>query len=350
MKPGVVVAGLAGGAALTWGAIRAARTMREDLRGKVAVVTGGSRGLGLQIAKRLVKEGCEVVIVARDRDGLRSARRLLHKEGGEVHTIAVDVADRDAVERMAQEVRERHGGIDILVNNASVIQVGPVESMDIEDFRHAMGVNYWGTVHTCFAFLDDLKARKGRIVNVDSIGGRIAAPHLLPYAAAKFATYGFSEGLGIELAKSGVTVTTVVPGFMRTGSPVNAMFKGDAAREFAWFAAGDATPLTSMQVERAARSLVGAMKRRDTVVVIGMQARLMRLAHDLMPGVTPRLARIVDRALPRADGQTRGRYGWEVAGEAPARTSARLIEPHAERHQQFDEPRQARRAARLRRA
>jgi short-subunit dehydrogenase len=150
-------------------------------------------------------------------------------------------------------------------------------------------------------------------------------PHLLPYDCAKFAMVGLSEGLRAELAGDGICVTTVVPGLMRTGSPVHAEFKGDHDREFAWFSAGDLTPLSSMCAERAARKIVDATARGDAEITLSWQAKLLRIAHDLAPGLTADVMGLVNRLLP--DGiDTSAREGAEVTGALPRSLHQRLDE------------------------
>src|SRR5581483_5724484 len=152
--------------------------------------------------------------------------------------------------------------VDILVNNASIIQVAPVEALGPREFQHAMAVNFWGVVHPTLAGLPRMRARRrGRIVTITSIGGKVSVPHLLPYGAAKFAAVGFSEGLRAELARDGISVTTIVPGLMRTGSILNAVFKGPHRAEFAAFSVLGSLPLVSMDAERAARQIVAATRR-----------------------------------------------------------------------------------------
>lgn len=213
-----------------WWALQ--RTREASISGAVALVTGGSRGLGLLVAEELMAAGCSVAICARDVEELAAAQEKLERGGGRVLTIPCDVSDRAQVGRMVQTVELELGPVELLVNNASIIQIGPLESLTLEDFHHAMDVNYWGTVHTTLAVIPVMRERGyGRIVNIASIGGKVAIPHLLPYDGAKFAVVGFSEGIRAELAREGISVTTVVPGLMRTGSPVNAFFKGDAEKE-----------------------------------------------------------------------------------------------------------------------
>ena len=290
------------------------RWREADLRGQVALVTGGSRGLGLLIARQLAREGCQLAICARDEAELERARRDLERHGSEVATVRCDVSDREQVERMVAEVRARYGRIDLLVNNAGVIQVGPLESMTVRDFEDAMAVMFWGAVYPTLALLPEMRDRgSGRIVNVTSIGGKISPPHLVPYNAAKFAAVGFSEGLRAELARDGVSVTTVVPGLMRTGSGLNAFFKGQREKEYAWFGPAASLPFLSMDAERAAHRIVQAAKRGEAEVLLTLPATLAARFHGLFPGLTADALGVVNRAFPRADvGDATVERGMEI--------------------------------------
>jgi len=170
-----------------------------------------------------------------------------------------DVSDPAQVRSFLASVENTLGAVDVLVNNAGTILVGPLEHMTVGDFEEVMSVNFWGAVHTTMGVLPGMKQRhKGRIVNITSIGGKVAFPHLLPYTASKFALVGFSEGLGTELAKDGIWVTTVVPNLMRTGSPRNADFKGAHKKEYAWFTITDSLPGVSVRAEHASRQIIRA--------------------------------------------------------------------------------------------
>ena len=301
MKQSARWAATGAAAYLGWKLLQSRRTI--DLRGRSVLITGGSRGLGLLLAREYARRGCRVAICARDETELENARRDLAGRGADVLASVCDVADREQVEDMVQWVSERFGRIDVLVNNAGIIQVGPMETMTLEDYRNAMAVMFWGGVYCTLAVLPQMRARgEGRIVNITSIGGKVAIPHLLSYSAAKFAIRGFSEGAHAELAKDGIVVTTIVPGLMRTGSPVNAFFKGRKGLEYTWFSLGDATPLTAMHAERAARRIVEATRKGEAEVTLTWQARLLGLLHDLMPGAMPEFLGLVNRVLPGADG------------------------------------------------
>ncbi len=272
-------------------------------RGKTVLITGGSRGLGLVLARQLAAAGARLAICARDPDELARAYEDLRARGGRVVAIECDITDRDRVRELVAVVRQRLGPIDVLVNNAGIIGVGPLEAMRLEDFESAMRTHYWASVYTCLEVIPEMKAsRSGRIVNVTSIGGKIAVPHLLPYTGSKFAQVGLSEGLRAELAEYGVKVTTVVPGLMRTGSHVQAEFKGRHEEEYAWFALGAGMPGLSINAERAARQILGAAARGDAELVITLPARLAIIAHALFPNLVNDLAGLVNRWVLPAPG------------------------------------------------
>jgi NAD(P)-dependent dehydrogenase (short-subunit alcohol dehydrogenase family) len=302
------------------GAVSAAWFVRRlasaaDLRGAVALVTGGSRGLGLVLCRELARRGARIVLCARDGEELTRARKDLESRGAEVLAVACDVRIPAGAERLVADAVARFGGLDVLVNNAGIIQVGPYQSMSLNDFQKAMAVNFWGTVHVTFAALPHLRSSPvRRIVNITSIGGAVAIPHLLPYSCAKFAMRGFSEGLGAELARDRIRVTTVLPWLMRTGSFRNALFKGKREEELAWFALGATMPFLSLQAERAGRRIVDACERGEAFVSLGFQAKAVRIAHSIAPGLTTRVLGFVNSLLPEPGGagpEDPAEPGWQ---------------------------------------
>ncbi len=279
------------------------RGARTELRGQVALITGSSRGLGLALARELAQRGCRVVLCARNVDELDRARESVSRLGADVLAIPCDVSDNEEVRHLVAQVTDQLGGVDILINNAGIITVGPLETHTLDDFERAMATMFWGTLYPTLAVLPRMRARcAGRIANITSIGGRISVPHLLPYGSAKFATVGLSEGLHAELAQDGISVTTVVPGLMRTGSHLNASFKGEHKREFFLFSLLDLLPFTSVSATDAARQIVDALARGDAELVIGWQARLLSRVHGLLPGLTSDVLGLVNRALPGPEG------------------------------------------------
>jgi short-subunit dehydrogenase len=274
-----------------------------DLEGRTVLITGSSRGLGLAMAEEFARHGANLVLCARDVDELDQARATVARHGIEVLAVPCDVADCSQIQALVDQATARFGPIDILVNNAGVIMVGPVADQTLADFENAMDIMFWGVVHPTRAVLPSMRERgSGRIVNITSIGGKVSVPHLLSYSAAKFAAVGFSEGLAAEVAKDGVHILTVVPGLMRTGSHINALFKGKHRAEFAWFSLGASLPFTSMSASKAARQIVDATRRGEREIILTPQAWLLARFHGLFPGMTTNLLGLVDRALPEPGG------------------------------------------------
>ena len=279
------------------------RWRRWDLAGRTVLVSGGSRGLGLIIARELVRQGARVAISGRDEQTLERARAELERTGVAI-AVRADVTKQADVDRMVREVQARLGPIDAVINNAGAIAVGPVEVMDLQDYQDAMDTNFWGPLYVTLAVLPEMRRRRaGRIVNVASIGGKISVPHLVPYSASKFALVGLSEGLRAELARDGIQVTTVCPGLMRTGSPRHALFKGRHQAEYAWFSISDSLPGISMDAERAARQIVSALRYGTAETVLSVPAKLGAKVHDLFPGFTADMLGLVNRLLPAAGGE-----------------------------------------------
>lgn len=315
---------------MTTGLFSAGRT--QEMAGLSAVVTGGSRGLGLLIAGRLLDRGCAVTIAARDEDELERARGLLRRDhpDAEVRTARCDVTDRLQVADLMRGAAAAHGGLDVVVANAGIIQVAPLDALGSADFAAASDTIFLGSVHTALEALPWLRRSPagGRLALIGSVGALVAAPHLLPYSCAKSAVAALAEGLHAETAGSSVSVTAVHPGLMRTGSHLAAEFGGRPEKEFGWFSALAGSPLLSMDGGRAAERVVTALQRRRTRVVLTPAAKAAGVAHGLAPALTVRLASLAARALPAAppDGSPTPVPGHEAE---PAAT--RTLHPAARR-------------------
>lgn len=306
---------LGAGAIVAAKAIKRARAI--SFHNRVVLITGGSRGLGLVLARRLVAEGARLMLVARDACELGRASRELRQRGGIVETFAADATDpTTAAEAVATTVGTL-GRLDMLINNAGTIVVGPLENMTEEDYAAAMDIHFWAPLRFMNAALPDLKKTRGRIVNISSIGGKIAVPHLAPYTASKFALAGLSDAYRAELAKTGVKVTSVYPGLMRTGSHIQALFKGQREKEFAWFALGSATPFTSVSAERAARKIIRAARYGDPELIITLQARMAILANAVFPGSAAEISKLVNATLPAVGPAGDAEPGWKARGSFP---------------------------------
>jgi len=301
------------GAALGLGVAALAGPRRPALLdGRVALITGGSRGLGLQLAREFGQRGVSVVICARDQDELDRAVADLEQRGVQARGVRCDVRDPECAEELVEEATAAFGHLDFVVNNAGIIQVGPQETLSESHFRDAMETMFWAPLRISRAAIGPLERTRGSLVTITSIGGHLSVPHLLPYSCAKFAEVGLSEGLGAEVARRGVRTTTVVPGLMRTGSHKAAVFSGDPEHEYTWFSLGAGLPLVSVSGERAARRIVEAAARGRSYLVLTPLARAAIVARGLCPSFVQGAMRVMDRVLPDPGGSVERRPGREA--------------------------------------
>ncbi len=287
---GVTAAALAAATA----AFRALRSTKLA-PGSVVLVTGGSRGLGLAIANRFAATPIKLVLASRKLPELQQAQSTLlaahpHLTPDDILLVAADLSTPAECQRLIAETIARFGRIDVLVNNAAVIEVGPVESQTLEIFERTMQINFFAALYTTWAALPHMRSqtplagsRRAAIVNIASIGGKIAVPHMLPYSAAKFALVGFSEGLHAELRGKGIVVTTVCPGLMRTGGEDHAQFVGDTAAEKKWFMFAATTPGITVTATYAANRIYAAVHNNRAEITISPQAWLAARFGGLAP-------------------------------------------------------------------
>ncbi len=328
--------GWAGVAALR-GTVRALVRRAHPLDGRVVLITGGARGLGLALARAFARDGARLVLVSRTVVELERARQELAASGADVQVVAHDIRDAGGSARLVAEVVARTGRLDVLVNDAGIIQMAPFAAVPDADIRDSLDTHVWGPLHLIRAALPHVARSRGSIVNVSSIGGRVAVPHLLPYCVGKFALAGLSEGLHAELAATGVHVLTVTPGLLRSGSHRNVRVRGAHVAEARWFGLASATSLTSMRVDRAADRIVRACRERRAQLTLGVQARALEIAHVLAPGAVAgamRLAAWVLPAAPPTPEAERARLsrtldlGW-VSALMPSGTAAAMNQPSA---------------------
>jgi short-subunit dehydrogenase len=286
------------------GLVCACLPRREYIRsGQVAVINGGSSGLGLALAHRFGRAGLKLVLAARNEEQLHEAERSLLSAGSiadarDILLVACDLSEAKQAAYLIEETLSCFGPPEILINNAGIIEVGPVESHPLEAFERAMAVNYFGALYAIHAVLPSLlRRRQGSIVNISSIGGKMAVPHLLPYVASKFALTGLSEGLHSELRHKGIRVTTVCPGLMRTGGEDHAYFRGQVQKEAAWFKAAARTPLLAASASHAADVVFDAVNRGRAEVTITPQAWLAARFAGLAPETTQLMNAVVNRYI-----------------------------------------------------
>ncbi len=285
---------------------------RRHKQRKVVVITGGSRGLGLALAERYGRSGAQLVLAARDSEELDEARAALLKRHAVRHEddillVSADLTDEHQASGLIAHALEAFGRIDILINNAGLIEVGPAEDQPLDAYRRAIETNFYAALYTTYAALPYLLARQeaagkhapdvSHIVHIASIGGKFPVPHMLPYTASKFALTGFSEGLHAELRHKGIRVTTVCPGLMRTGGEAHAQFTGQVDKERAWFLAAAQNPILSASVQHAARRIVHAVAEGRAEITITPQAWLAARLHGLCPETTQRAAALINQLL-----------------------------------------------------
>lgn len=311
--------------AATAGFVVGSRLLRPtySFRNKVVLITGGSRGLGLEIARQLAQEGAHLALLARNSGELENALEEIEKVCPDAFAVVCDVRDEHQVNDAVGRVTEQFGRIDVLINNAGIIQVGPMDNMTLKDFEEAMAVHFWGPLYMIRAVLPQMQRRRtGRIVNVASIGGEVATPHLAPYCASKYALVGLSDVLRAEMRQHGIVVTTVCPFLMRTGSFPYATFKGQRTREYTWFGVSDSIPGISMKAARAARRIIEACREGKARVTLGWPGKMAVFLNAVAPGWVAFGQSVAGWLLPRAvPVDTDGRPGWQLEHEGAPQLS-----------------------------
>lgn len=303
-------------AALTAIAGVAALSRRPTLsyRDRTIIISGGSRGLGLALARQFLLEGARVAILARDRRELEDAAIDLGNLSADVLAIPCDVTNQEQLSKAFSDVREHFGRFDVVVHNAGSIAVGANELLNDEDFEAQLKLHLHAARHSAeLAIPEFRRLGGGQIINISSIGGQLALPHMAAYSASKFALGGWSETLAAELRAEGILVSTVYPGLMRTGSPIQGVFKGDAENEFTWFAAADNAPLLSIPADTAARQIVAHAKAGRSEIVVPARMRIAIAVRHLLPGLWSAFAAITASVLPKG-ASTERKTGAQVDG------------------------------------
>jgi NAD(P)-dependent dehydrogenase (short-subunit alcohol dehydrogenase family) len=309
----------------------------RSFAGKVVAITGGSRGLGLEMARLWRGEGAKVAVCARRKTELKKAARELGADDDGFLTIPCDITERDQAKAFVEQIVDHWGTIDVLVNNAGIIQAGPVDCMTLEDFESTMATHFWGPLYLIQAALPFMRANGGgKIVNIASIGGEISVPHLVPYSASKFALVGLSEGLSAELRSAGIEILTVCPGLMRTGSPRNAEFKGNHRAEYAWFSISDSLPIISISSRFAARRIVAACRRGRRHLRLSLPAKAAVPFRAVFPNLTSRVLSLINRLLPESNSNgARAKHGYESFSAWSPSVLTHLTEKAAQRNNEM---------------
>ena len=318
-RTGLTILGLLGAA---WAATAAAkrRARRIELKGKVVVITGGGRGLGLAIAREFAARGCKLAICGRDGATIAGAVLALRAQGAEIIGASCDTSNAQAAHTFVQRVKDHYGCIDVLVNNAGQCFVGPAAQTLPEDFEAALQNIFWVHYHPTMAVLPHMRERRfGRIVNVTSIGGKLPIPHQAAYCVGKYATTGWSETLTTELAREGICVSTITPPPIKNGAALNVHFSGRQEDEFKWFTSTLTSPLSTVDAAKTARVVADAARYGDPERAVSALSWLAIRAHGLAPNlVLPALA-AAEHYLPALDqegGAAPSVIGKDLAGRS----------------------------------
>ena len=259
---------------------------RYDFKDKVVIITGGSSGIGRELAHQLAAQGAWLALAARNVERLEAAKAECLRLGGKAVSIRTDVCDPEQCAALVQRTVEAYGRIDVLVNNAGITMWATFEEVsDLSIFEQIMRVNYLGSVYCTHYALPYLKQTRGQIVGISSLTGKAGVPTRSGYAASKHAMVGFFDSLRIEVAPYGVSVSMIYPGFV--ASEVRAHAFGP-----------DGKPLVTspveegkvMPVETCARLIIGAMEKRKRELVMTLRGKLGQWLKLVAPGLVDRIA------------------------------------------------------------
>jgi NADP-dependent 3-hydroxy acid dehydrogenase YdfG len=224
--------------------------MSKRLSGKVAVVTGASSGIGEATAFALAGEGAKVAIVARRAHRLDSLEKRIAEAGGEALKVVADVSTAENAETSIKAALAKWGHVDILINNAGIMLLGPVTGADAADFKRMFDINVMGLMYCTHAALPGMKERKsGHIVNISSVSGRQVSARSAVYSATKFAVGAFSDGLRQEVHKDNIRVTIIEPGAVATELTDHITHSATKDAVKSWV--DNMTPLTSEDIAAA---------------------------------------------------------------------------------------------------
>ncbi|MCC5894425.1 MAG: SDR family oxidoreductase [Alkalibacterium sp.] len=249
------------------------------VKGKTLVVTGAGSGMGRELVLELVKRGARVAALDINEESVLETARLAPEAKGKISTHQTNIADREAVERVVDEVVDFHGTVDGIINNAGIIQpFVPVNDLGYEKIEQVMNVNFYGTLYMVKSFLPELLKRpEGHILNISSMGGFLPVPGQSIYGASKAAVKLMTEGLHSELMDTNVGVTIAFPGAIKT----NIMQNSKVERKTTTDAGGKEHKLTL--ADDAAKMMIDAIEENTYRVMVGNDAKMMDRMYRVMP-------------------------------------------------------------------
>ena len=257
----------------------------RQLKDKAIVITGAASGIGEALALGLSKRGARLLLADIDAPGLSRVTAAVRAQGTTCHSWLTDTGSEAAIYQLAEEALSQMGGADMVINNAGVSLLSPVDKLHTQDAHWLMDINFWGVVHGCRAFIPQLHHRPDAVlVNISSIFAMVSVPTQSIYNASKAAVRGFSDALREELRVPGIDVLCVHPGGIRTNiantariTDVSMVADTDQEMRDAF------TRLARTSPAEAAEVIIQAMQARKTRVLIGGDAKVMDLMFRLFP-------------------------------------------------------------------
>ena len=260
----------------------------KNLKNKVAAVTGAASGIGRALAINLAKEGCHLALSDINETGLQETKKqvleLVNNKGLKITTHIVDVACRENVYQYAQEVIDKHGHVDLIINNAGVAANKTIDEIEYDDFEWVININMWGVIYGTKAFLPHLKQRPdAHIVNIASVNSMLGFPSNGPYNVTKYAVQGFTETLIQENMGTNLHVSSVHPGGIQTNI-------ANSARHMATKNAQQFNKLANTTPDKAAKTIIKGIKKNKEKIFVGVDAHVMQGLKRLFPNGAVRLS------------------------------------------------------------
>ena len=252
------------------------------------LITGASQGIGRETALLFARKGYNVVLAARQAERLEAVAQEIRSMGQSALAIPTDVRDPAQVNALVQKALEQYGAIDVLINNAGIYISGPTEAFSLEDWHACIDTNLWGYIHTIHVLLPHfLERRSGMIVNLDSIGGKVPTPYLVPYSTSKFAVTGLTEALHAELSPKGIRVCGIYPNLIKSNFLERAIFRGVDEEDMQARRHQVEEILKNPLVEKpedVAQAIWDAVKHQKSEVLVG-SANVSKAAYNVFPGL-----------------------------------------------------------------
>lgn len=263
-------------------------------RSKVVLITGASSGIGEALAREYAGRGARLALCARREERLVDLCRSIADGGGEATALRADVTVDGDMERAVSETVSRYGGLDVVVANAGFSVAGAFERLGVDDYRRQLETNVFGVLRTAYASLEALKRSRGSLALIGSVSGYVSAPGTTPYSMSKYAVRALAEGLWVELARHGIAVTHVGPGFVeseiRRVDNLGELREGRADGVPSWLV---------MPAGVAARQIATAIEKRKREAIITGHGKLAVLAARHAPGVLFGVAKRVRARAPK---------------------------------------------------